>query len=110
MRCDRCFLRIGMASRFFAGWAKSISLDWAMFISCGVRSYFAKPFYSAEGVHVVLISAFAVPSPEVSAMSPSARFMSRLRVLWCGGGPGRGRKGRLLSDGENPYVFAPHED
>ena len=39
------------------------SIDWAMFIPCGVRSYFAKPFYSAEGLHAVLIFAFSQPSP-----------------------------------------------
>ena len=37
------------------------SIDWAMFIPCGVRSYFAKPFYSAEGLHAVLIFASAMP-------------------------------------------------
>ena len=37
------------------------SIDWAMFIPCGVRSYFAKPFYSAEGLHAVLIFASATP-------------------------------------------------
>ena len=39
------------------------SIDWAMFIPCGVRSYFAKPFYSDEGLHAVLIFAFSRPSP-----------------------------------------------
>lgn len=39
------------------------SIDWAMFIPCGVRSYFAKPFYAAEGLHAVLIFAFSTPSP-----------------------------------------------
>ncbi len=39
------------------------SIDWAMFIPCGVRSYFAKPFYSSEGLHAVLIFAFSTPSP-----------------------------------------------
>ena len=39
------------------------SIDWAMFIRCGVRSYFAKPFYAAEGLHAVLIFAFSTPSP-----------------------------------------------
>ncbi len=33
------------------------SIDWAMFIPCGVRSYFALPFYNAEGLHAVLILA-----------------------------------------------------
>ena len=37
------------------------SIDWAMFIPCGVRSYFAKPFYSAEGLHAVLIFASDMP-------------------------------------------------
>ena len=37
------------------------SIDWAMFIPCGVRSYFAKPFYSSEGLHAVLIFASASP-------------------------------------------------
>ena len=37
------------------------SIDWAMFIPCGVRSYFAKPFYSAEGLYAVLIFASATP-------------------------------------------------
>ena len=37
------------------------SIDWAMFIPCGVRSYFAKPFYSSEGLHAVLIFASAMP-------------------------------------------------
>ncbi|MCQ2445000.1 MAG: hypothetical protein MJ061_05905, partial [Mailhella sp.] len=33
------------------------SIDWALFIPCGVRSYFAKPFYGPEGLHAVLILA-----------------------------------------------------
>jgi hypothetical protein len=37
------------------------SIDWAMFIPCGVRSYFAKPFYSAEGLQAVLIFASDTP-------------------------------------------------
>ncbi|WP_298068230.1 hypothetical protein [uncultured Mailhella sp.] len=38
------------------------SIDWAMFIPCGVRSYFAKPFYAEDGLHAVLIFAFSAPS------------------------------------------------
>lgn len=41
------------------------SIDWAMFIPCGVRSYFAKPFYSTEGLHAVLIFAFDAPAAGV---------------------------------------------
>lgn len=37
------------------------SIDWVMFIPCGVRSYFAKPFYTMEGLHAVLIFASAIP-------------------------------------------------
>ncbi|WP_446425449.1 hypothetical protein [Mailhella sp.] len=37
------------------------SIDWAMFIPCGVRSYFAKPFYSAEGLNSLLIFASGRP-------------------------------------------------
>lgn len=41
------------------------SIDWAMFIPCGVRSYFAKPFYSTDGLHAVLIFAFDAPAAGV---------------------------------------------
>ncbi|MBP3731274.1 MAG: hypothetical protein J6I40_07390 [Mailhella sp.] len=33
------------------------SIDWAMFIPCGVRSYFAIPFFTSGGLHAVLILA-----------------------------------------------------
>lgn len=33
------------------------SIDWALFAPQGVRSYFAKPFYSEHGLHAVLILA-----------------------------------------------------
>lgn len=63
------------------------SIDWAMFIPCGVRSYFAKPFYSAEGLHAVLIFAFSRPSPggisEVSfrhLYEPFARLVAGWRA------------------------------
>ncbi len=35
------------------------SIDWAMFIPCGVRSYYAIPFFGASGLHAVLILASA---------------------------------------------------
>lgn len=50
------------------------SIDWAMFIPCGVRSYFAKPFYSAEGLHAVLI--FASDRPNSSGVLNEASFRS----------------------------------
>lgn len=46
------------------------SIDWALFIPCGVRSYFAKPFYSAEGLHAVLI--FASDRPYSKALNETA--------------------------------------
>ncbi len=61
------------------------SIDWAMFIPCGVRSYFAKPFYSAEGLHAVLIFAFAVPSPggiSDAAFRPLYEPFARLVARW----------------------------
>ena len=54
--------RFSLESVFVEDTLDSIkSIDWAMFIPCGVRSYFAKPFYSAEGLHAVLIFASATP-------------------------------------------------
>ena len=61
------------------------SIDWAMFIPCGVRSYFAKPFYSAEGLHAVLIFAFAAPSPGgfgEAAFRPLYESFARLVSSW----------------------------
>lgn len=61
------------------------SIDWAMFIPCGVRSYFAKPFYSAEGLHAVLIFAFAAPTPGgfgESAFRPLYEPFARLVARW----------------------------
>ena len=61
------------------------SIDWAMFIPCGVRSYFAKPFYSAEGLLSVLIFASDTPG---DAMMNEASFrhlyepFSRLAMRW----------------------------
>ena len=61
------------------------SIDWALFIPCGVRSYFAKPFYSADGLHAVLIFAFAGPA---SGAFNDARFrtlyepFTRLVAQW----------------------------
>ena len=50
------------------------SIDWAMFIPCGVRSYFAKPFYSAEGLLAVLI--FASDTPGDTRMNEASfRFL-----------------------------------
>jgi len=63
------------------------SIDWAMFIPCGVRSYFAKPFYAAEGLHAVLI--FACSAPVAGTINeadfhdlyePFARLVSRWRA------------------------------
>ena len=61
------------------------SIDWAMFIPCGVRSYFAKPFYSAEGLHAVLIFAFAFPTPGgfgEAAFRPLYEPFARLVARW----------------------------
>ena len=61
------------------------SIDWAMFIPCGVRSYFAKPFYCAEGLHAVLIFAFASPSPGgfgEAAFRPLYEPFARLVTRW----------------------------
>lgn len=61
------------------------SIDWAMFIPCGVRSYFAKPFYSAEGLHAVLIFAFSSPSPggfSEAAFRPLYEPFARLVDSW----------------------------
>ncbi|HJD97692.1 hypothetical protein [Mailhella massiliensis] len=61
------------------------SIDWAMFIPCGVRSYFAKPFYSAEGLHAVLIFAFAFPTPGgfgEAAFRPLYEPFARLVAHW----------------------------
>ena len=61
------------------------SIDWAMFIPCGVRSYFAKPFYSAEGLLSVLIFVSDTPG---DAMMNEASFrrlyepFSRLAQRW----------------------------
>ncbi|WP_446425035.1 hypothetical protein [Mailhella sp.] len=61
------------------------SIDWAMFIPCGVRSYFAKPFYSAEGLHAVLI--FASDAPGSVALNETAfrglyEGFSRAVTIW----------------------------
>ena len=61
------------------------SIDWAMFIPCGVRSYFAKPFYAAEGLHAVLIFAFGNPSPggvSEAAFRPLYEPFARLVACW----------------------------
>ena len=61
------------------------SIDWAMFIPCGVRSYFAKPFYAAEGLHAVLIFAFGAPSPggvSEAAFRPLYEPFARLVASW----------------------------
>lgn len=61
------------------------SIDWAMFIPCGVRSYFAKPFYSAEGLLAVLIFASDTPG---DAMMNETSFrhlyepFSRMAMRW----------------------------
>ena len=61
------------------------SIDWAMFIPCGVRSYFAKPFYSAEGLLAVLI--FASDTPGDTIMNEASfrhlyEPFSRLTMRW----------------------------
>ena len=61
------------------------SIDWAMFIPCGVRSYFAKPFYSDEGLHAVLIFAFSRPSPggiSETFFRPLYEPFARLVACW----------------------------
>ena len=64
------------------------SIDWAVFIPCGVRSYFAKPFYSAQGLHAVLIFAFDAPAPGAFSdvrfrplYEPFARLVARWRTM-----------------------------
>lgn len=50
--------RFSLESVFVEDTLDSIkSIDWAMFIPCGVRSYFAKPFYSVGGLNSLLIFA-----------------------------------------------------
>lgn len=61
------------------------SIDWAMFIPCGVRSYFAKPFYSAEGLQAVLI--FASDTPGDKGMNEASfrqlyEPFSQLAMRW----------------------------
>ncbi len=51
------------------------SIDWAMFIPCGVRSYYAIPFFGPSGLHAVLILA----SVNVGAFSLNSD--SRFRFL-----------------------------
>ncbi|MBR5734354.1 MAG: hypothetical protein IKX79_02270 [Desulfovibrionaceae bacterium] len=51
------------------------SIDWAMFIPCGVRSYYAIPFFGPSGLHAVLILA----SVKAGAFGPSSD--SRFRFL-----------------------------
>lgn len=64
------------------------SIDWAMFIPCGVRSYFAKPFYADGGLHAVLIFAFDAPASGPfndtqfrPLYEPFARLVERWRTL-----------------------------
>ncbi len=61
------------------------SIDWAMFIPCGVRSYFAKPFYSAHGLHAVLIAAFEKPNAGMAneyALRPLFAPFDQLVAAW----------------------------
>ena len=37
------------------------SIDWVLFAPHGIRSYFAKPFYTEQGLHAVLILASLRP-------------------------------------------------
>lgn len=65
--------RFSLESVFVEDTLDSIkSIDWAMFIPCGVRSYFAKPFYSAEGLSSLLI--FVSEKPGDTAVLSEARL------------------------------------
>ena len=37
------------------------SIDWVLFAPHGIRSYFAKPFYTEQGLHAILILASIRP-------------------------------------------------
>ena len=37
------------------------SIDWVLFAPHGIRSYFAKPFYTEQGLHAILILASLRP-------------------------------------------------
>ena len=37
------------------------SIDWVLFAPHGIRSYFAKPFYTEQGLHAILILASVRP-------------------------------------------------
>ena len=81
--------RFGLESLVVEDTLDSIkSIDWAVFIPCGVRSYFAKPFYSAQGLHAVLIFAFDAPAPGAFSdvrfrplYEPFARLVARWRTM-----------------------------
>lgn len=49
------------------------SIDWALFNPCGVRSYFAKPFYSAAGLNTVFILAFDEPGTACALVEEELR-------------------------------------
>ncbi len=96
--------RYGLSSLTVEDTLDSIkSIDWAMFIPCGVRSYYAKPFFAENRLHAVLIFAYAEPMRE--QIRGEADFyglyqpFERLVARWRRGeaGPGR-RKNGLPSD------------
>lgn len=68
------------------------SIDWALFIPCGVRSYFAKPFYSAAGLNTLFILAFDEPGAACSLndaeLRPVYERFTHIVALW------RAQKGR----------------
>lgn len=83
--------RFGLESLLVEDTLDSIkSIDWALFIPCGVRSYFARPFYRADGLHAVLIFAFADPCvPDAvreSEFRPLYSVFSHLIEHWRMGG------------------------
>lgn len=53
------------------------SIDWILFIPHGIRSYFAKPFYAASGLHAVLI--LSSRSPAAFGVDAEQRFASLMR-------------------------------
>jgi len=81
------------------------SIDWAMFIPCGVRSYFAKPFYSAAGLHAVLILASNTPRPsgalDEERFRPLYEPFARIIARWRAEQKRRKRSGKRKETGKN---------
>ncbi|MCB2099783.1 MAG: hypothetical protein KDE22_02855 [Rhodobacterales bacterium] len=62
------------------------AIDWALFIPAGIRSYFAKPFFNAKGLHSVLILCSTEPGqfPEsrIDAFEPLYAPFEKAVAQW----------------------------